>query len=97
MAEVLGHDTPLRLTDDLYLAGLGQIQENAQHWPEAAETILALGHNPGWEQALGNLSGTWHGMTTANAALLEGQGATWGEALEKTWRLEALLRPKDLS
>jgi len=96
MTDLLGQDIPLLLNNDLYLAGLGALQQNSTDWPDSAATVLVLGHNPGWEQALGHLSGSWTGMTTGNAALLEGRGETWTEALQGSWSLEALLRPDDL-
>lgn len=96
MAPSLGEDIEVRFSHGLYHAGLGDLQGEAASWPESATTILTLGHNPGWQQALGTLSGQWHEMTTANAALLVGQGSTWADALEKDWDLEALLRPREL-
>ena len=97
MTEVFGGDTPLLLDSNLYLAGLGALQQSAADWPSATTTLLALGHNPGWEQALSYLSGTPCGMTTANAGLLEGHGASWQEALEGAWELREFVTPKGLS
>jgi len=96
MQTVLGADIGLLLDPGLYLAGLGALQESAAAWPASAQTVLALGHNPGWEQALGHLGESWGGMTTANAALLIGRGDSWSAALEGSWDLEAVLRPRDL-
>jgi phosphohistidine phosphatase len=72
MNSVLDLDCVIRWTHDLYLAGLGDLQHDADQWPNSARTVLALGHNPGWERALGQLGGDWGGMTTANAGLLIG-------------------------
>jgi len=96
MAPILGSSLPVHWSNDLYLAGLGDLQADSGHWPNEAHTILALGHNPGWEQALGQLAGAWSGMTTANAGLLEGAGSTWSEALEQSWELARLIRPREL-
>jgi phosphohistidine phosphatase len=81
---------------DLYLAGLGDIQEHSATWGDDMQTVLALGHNPGWSDAASILSGRPVGMTTANCALLVGSGATWLEALSTSWELVALLRPREL-
>jgi len=88
----------LQVTFDrrLYLAGLGTLQEVASEWPEDARTLLVLGHNPGWEDAASQLSGSPISMTTANAVLLEGEGSTWAEALERSWTLHQQLRPREL-
>ena len=69
---------------------------HAEAWPAAAHTVLALGHNPGWEDAQSRLSGRWETMTTANVALLQGHGSTWVEALAGGWSLEAFGRPKEI-
>lgn len=96
MAPLFDGDIEVRFTRDLYHAGLGEIQASAEQWPEAVETVLVLGHNPGWEHAVGHLSGEMHSMTTANAGLLVGEGTSWADALTRPWTLEALLRPKEL-
>ena len=60
-------------------------------------TVLVLGHNPGWENAVKALSGREVRMTTANVVLLEGKGATWGEALQRgRWSVVGVVRPKEL-
>ncbi len=97
MAEALGAGhVPIRFTRDLYLAGLAEIRTLARGWDDDLETVLVLGHNPGWENAASELSGRSTEMTTANAALLSGHGATWSEALGTTWTLVDLVRPRDL-
>lgn len=95
MSSELG-DVRAAFTPALYHAGLGAIQQSATGWPEQVATVMVLGHNPGWEDALTMLSGRAEVMTTANAALLIGEGPTWSEALERGWDLEILLRPRDL-
>jgi len=80
----------------LYHAGLDALRAHAETWPTAARTVLALGHNPGWEEAQSSLSGRWETMTTANVALLQGRGSTWVEALAGGWSREAFGRPKEI-
>ena len=96
MSAELEPDVPVTFTPTLFHAGLGGIQTAAERWPDEIATVLVLGHNPGWEDALTMLSGRAEVMTTANAGLLVGEGATWSEALERGWDLEALIRPKEL-
>jgi phosphohistidine phosphatase SixA len=51
-------------------------------------TTMILGHNPGSEILINHLSGEWHVMPTAAAALLtESYGA---------WDVEAVIRPKEI-
>lgn len=83
-------------TDDFYLAGLDEVRRVAAIIPDEVVTWMVLGHNPGWEQMVEALTGEGERITTANAALLVGAGATWVEALRGTWRLEAVIRPREL-
>ena len=51
-------------------------------------TTMILGHNPGSELLIKHLSGQWHTMPTASAALLvESNGI---------WEVEDVLRPKQI-
>ena len=60
-------------------------------------TVLVLGHNPGWEEAVEELIGREVRITTANVVLLKGEGATWREALERgAWSVAGVIRPKQL-
>lgn len=96
MAPELPHAPPPTFTRSLYLAGLPAIRQLARAWNPELRTLLLLGHNPGWEQALGALTGTPGHMTTGNAALLIGRGDTWADALAGPWTLVELIRPRDL-
>lgn len=96
MADELGADCEPTFTRVLYLAGLGALQDVADDWPTDVTTLLVLGHNPGWEDTVSRLSGIPVTMTTGNAALLTGGGATWSEAMQSPWRLERLIRPREL-
>jgi phosphohistidine phosphatase len=60
---------------------LGHIENN--------ETTMFLGHNPGSELLINHLIGEWHRMPTASAALLVKKN--------KSWKLENILRPKELT
>ncbi|MCO4772916.1 MAG: histidine phosphatase family protein [Deltaproteobacteria bacterium] len=82
-------------SESLYLAGLEEIIEHAADWPDGWGTVIVLGHNPGWSHAASRLSRQPIEMTTANCALLTGEGDTWGEAFRSPWALDALLRPRE--
>lgn len=98
------------LDHGLYLGDLDSIRTSAAEWDDALHTVMAIGHNPGWSDAASMLAGTPLGLTTANAVLLERDGArgdggddgddgadeTWADALLERWRLVDLLRPKEL-
>ena len=60
-------------------------------------TAMVIGHNPGWEDVVHELSGVRVRMTTCNAALLELEADTWAEAIARPdWQLDTVLRPKEL-
>lgn len=97
MAEALGDAAPAaRFSPELYGGGLAEIRALAATVAAGVETLLVLGHNPGFEAAVEQLAGAPAAMTTANAALLTGAGTTWREALAGPWRLEAMLKPREL-
>ena len=96
MSGVFGGDIAVDYTRELYGGGLDEIVECSFEWPSCVSTVLLVGHNPGWGDAVGSLSGVLTSMTTANAALLEGEGEDWHQALDGKWKLTALLRPKEL-
>jgi len=82
----------------LYHAGIGAVQSVFEPLGADVGTVLVLGHNPGFEEAVDWLSGQYVELTTANAALLVHADATWADAVGDVgaWRLEGVLRPKDL-
>jgi hypothetical protein len=69
---------------------------DAEALPGRARPVLVLGNNPGWEEAVKELSGREVQITTANVVLLEGEGATWREALRGPWTVAGVVRPKQL-
>lgn len=81
---------------ELYHGGPGDIRAALAQLPDDVETTLVLGHNPGWEYAVEQLSGVHVRMTTANAALLEGDGSWAALARSEGWRFIEVLRPKEL-
>lgn len=76
--------------------GLTDIASSCTTLSEDISTLLVLGHNPGWEDAVADLSGQSVRMTTANAALLESDIDDWAEAMRANWDLVEVLRPKEL-
>jgi phosphohistidine phosphatase len=98
MATVFQNPIPTLFSERLYHGGMGAARELLAEQSAKHRCIIILGHNPGWEQVVYCLSGEAVTMTTANAALLVGKGATWDEALgvRGSWDLKQVLRPKEL-
>jgi phosphohistidine phosphatase SixA len=99
MRPVLGEDVPVQFLPSLYAAGLTELAAALAAVDDGLTCVLALGHNPGWEEAVRWLCGQPVRLTTANAALLVGTGSTWQVALRGagSWDLDCLLRPKELN
>ncbi len=89
-------DARTEYTEALYLSDAEDAIAEIERLPADARTVLLLGHNPGFEDLVEELCGTWHRMTTANVALFEGEGRSWSDALAHGLRLEAVVRPKEL-
>jgi phosphohistidine phosphatase SixA len=87
------------LSAPLYAGGYPELLSVARRIPASAETVLALGHNPGWEDAVEVLSGKAVVLKTATCALLIlSESSPWPEALRRCgdWRLENVVYPKDI-
>jgi len=80
-------ETKIEIMPELYLAGIDQLLISLQSILENKTTML-LGHNPGCELLIGHLTGGWHEMSTASAALMINNNGRWV--------LQKILRPKEL-
>jgi len=94
MAGAFSPPPALVVSRELYHAGLSELIQHARSWDPAWRTVLALGHNPGWEEAVHTLTGQHEAMKTASCALMVGQGASWPEALLGSWELQEAMRPR---
>jgi phosphohistidine phosphatase SixA len=101
LAEIYGWFTEGLDTADLkdakaMLGGTSELRSEVARLSGDVRTVLVFGHNPGWEEAVTELSGREMRITTANVVLLEGEGATWREALHGPWSVAGVVRPKQL-
>ena len=97
MRETFGGQPQLRFTRSLYLAGPPEVRQELSDLPGEVRTAMVVGHNPGWEDVVTELSGVRVRMTTCNAAMLEVEAESWAEAVKRPdWTLHSVLRPKEL-
>ena len=101
LAEIYGWFTEGLDTADLkdakaMLGGTSELRSEVARLSGDVRTVLVFGHNPGWEEAVTELSGREMRITTANVVLLEGEGATWREALRGPLSVAGVVRPKQL-
>jgi phosphohistidine phosphatase len=96
MEPVLGGAPTVTFTRTLYLMGIAEIRAALAALAPAVGTVMVIGHNPGWEDAVHELCGVRVRMGTCDAALLSVAAATWPEAVARgDWAFEALLRPDE--
>jgi phosphohistidine phosphatase SixA len=73
------------------------VQDELPVVPDEVACLLVLGHNPGWEDLVGWLTGEDIVMKTANAALLSLDLESWSAALQPgKWKLVDVVRPREL-
>jgi phosphohistidine phosphatase len=91
-------DASVETVPSLYLAGLDAVRACLAPLPSDVRVVMVVGHNPGWEDMVSELTGVPTVLTTANAAVLTRDAATWWEAMDGAggWSLAALVRPRDL-
>ncbi|MEM9463183.1 MAG: histidine phosphatase family protein [Myxococcota bacterium] len=93
----LGGEPEVTFSRTLYLAGEPEIRAVVASLAASVSTAMLIGHNPGWEDAVTELSGVRVSMTTCNAALLTLTAPTWADAAKRSgWTLEQMVRPKEL-
>jgi phosphohistidine phosphatase SixA len=86
----------VHFSHNFYHGGFSAILDECSMVPDTVSTLMLIGHNPGWEDAVSQLCGRWVRMTTANAGLLETGSDSWQDAMESAWKLVDVLRPKEL-
>lgn len=83
-------DVPIRFVKELYHAGLSQVRALADTVPTDAKTVMVLGHNPGWQDMVAELTGEDLEMKTSYAAVLESDANTLTDALAHGSKLKLL-------
>ncbi len=79
----------------LYLAGPHQLRDVLSEVPDEVATLLLVGHNPGWEEAIDWFSGRDTRLKTSTAALLAAKTESpWPALVEQrgSFRFVDLLR-----
>ena len=86
----------VEFTDNLYLAGPDDLKMEMHAVSEEIETLLVLGHNPGWEGIVYQLSSESVTMKTGTAALLQANCESWSDAFDTSWELHDTIYPRHL-
>ena len=98
MRDILEFDDEPDFRRDLYHAGPHALEAALRDLSPHVHTVLALGHNPGWEDALEYFTDEHHVMKTACAALLWRDAPSWGDAMDEpgSWQAEQVIYPREL-
>lgn len=97
MAPTFGSDVSVTWDESLYLAGVDAVQRALFELSDEVTDVLVLGHNPGWQALISYFAGRRERMTTANAALLHGNGDNWQDAaVSGNFELVQVLRPRSI-
>jgi phosphohistidine phosphatase len=82
-----------KIQPELYLADDHSVIQTCEDEDDAMETILMIGHNPGWSEAATVLCGTPLSLGTAQAALLEHSADEWITAMSDIgrWKLKGIV------
>lgn len=97
VADACDYEGDIRVTRWLYHAGTETFVEVLSQVPDRYERVMLVGHNPGSEELLEDLTGSWERMPTAALAQVALGIESWSELSEATrGRLVNLWWPKKL-
>lgn len=94
--ESAGLDVKPRFEERIYEASVGTLLEIVRSIPGSTKTAIMVGHNPGFEELLGYLTGESRHMPTCALARIEFDVGSWSEVSEETGRLGLFVTPKEL-
>lgn len=86
----------LKFDERLYEAGMRRLLTLVSRLDSQANSVMLVGHNPGFEELLKTLTGEDHTMPTAALAGIEFDVDDWSQVKARTGRLTLFLTPKDL-
>lgn len=91
-----GLQVEVRYDDRIYEAGMRRLLTLVSRLDNQANSVMLVGHNPGFEELLKTLTGEVHSMPTATLAGIEFDVDDWSQVKARTGRLTLLLTPKEL-
>jgi phosphohistidine phosphatase len=94
--ESAGFKVKPRFDDRIYEADVRTLLDVVQSIPDSADTAIMVGHNPGFENLLGYLTGDNRHMPTCALAKIEFDVASWSKVSDESGRLELFVTPKEL-
>ena len=92
-----GREVSVQFLPEFYHGGYRNVEPALDGLGAQFETVMVLGHNPGWEEVVHVLSGQRLQLTTGNAVLLEKPAKDWTDAIygAQSWQLVDVIRPRE--
>lgn len=100
IAAELGFDQPLTIEPRIYAADVETLLDVVRQLPGEADTVILVGHNPGFEELTASLSGHDEDevrLPTAAVARLELDLPRWSDARPGIGILRGIVTPRSLS
>jgi phosphohistidine phosphatase len=89
-------DLDIQFEDVVYGASTPELIKLIQNLSDLTSCVLLVGHNPGFEDLVGRLSGSHERMPTAALACIEFEIDHWGDVNDAVGQLKWLLTPRQL-
>ena len=86
----------LRFDERIYEASIMRLLEIASQIENDRKTVLLVGHNPGFEALLMDLTGTAHRLPTGALAKIKLKISKWSDNFDDKATLEWIVKPKQL-
>ena len=97
MSESFPGEVKVTFLPSFYHGGPSAVVDEILAVDDDVECLLVLGHNPGWEDLVQELTGQYTVMKTATAALMTRDLDKWQSAYEPgRWKLERVIYPREL-
>jgi phosphohistidine phosphatase len=85
-----------KFDERIYGASSDELLTLVRRLPQTSSCALLVGHNPGFEELVGRLTGAYESMPTAALACVAFQIDQWEEVQDKAGKLAWLLTPKQI-
>lgn len=89
-------EAEVRFDETVYGASPPELMRLIRQSPDGVSCVLLVGHNPGFEDLVGRLSGSHERMPTAALACIEFQSEHWEDVSDGEGKLAWLLTPRQL-
>ncbi len=87
------HGIELRVEERLYAASDRALLRVVRALPDSARAVLLVGHNPGLEDLVAELTGVWRPLKTSSIAVLSGRSG-WAHAGVRWAQLDSSATPR---